>query len=398
MKKTSEVIRALRAPLTGIALAITTFAFAAQPVSESCQAIIDQYGVDPYDRSGLLHDGPVRTDASIFQAPVAEDMVWLHRGGPSKTLPENPRMIAEWEPVQGALVRYPLGIHVNAVKTIASEIATYVICSSGEQSSASSAFQRAGVNMDNIKFISAKTDSYWTRDYAPWWIEAGPEGSRKKYIVDVIYRRDRPNDDKVPSVVAGYLNMPTYYYMDYTCQGGNIMCDGAGVGASTDRIVDENKGKSLQSMITLGKNITGFNPYYVITDPNSTYIKHIDCWAKFIPGNKVLVKRIPQGSKDYNKVEKAAQEWAQRKNVNGEPFEVIRIDAPADGPYVNHVVINDRVLVPAVGSSADKIAIDQIQAAYGSDYRVIGVPAAPGKPWLGTDSIHCRVNTIPTLE
>ncbi len=59
------------------------------------------------------------------------------------------------------------------------------------------------------------------------------------------------------------------------------------------------------------------------------------------------------------------------------------------------------MLVPIITSEtspADKTALDQIKAAYGSSYRVIGVKAASGLPWLGTDSIHCRVNSIPVFS
>ena len=27
-----------------------------------------------------------------------------------------------------------------------------------------------GVNMNNVEFIIGPTDSYWTRDYGPWWV------------------------------------------------------------------------------------------------------------------------------------------------------------------------------------------------------------------------------------
>ena len=30
-----------------------------------------------------------------------------------------------------------------------------------------------GVNMDNVDFVIGPTDSYWTRDYGPWWIVDG---------------------------------------------------------------------------------------------------------------------------------------------------------------------------------------------------------------------------------
>ncbi|OQA38414.1 MAG: Peptidylarginine deiminase precursor [Acidobacteria bacterium ADurb.Bin340] len=356
----------------------------------------------PYDLRGLTID-PGPNEPSIYPEPTREERIHLERAVASATLPENPRMIAEWEPVQGALIRYPLGISVDAVKTIASELPVYVLCSSSSQSSASSAFRNGGVNMANITFITAATDTYWTRDYAAWWVECGPAGNRTVAPVDVIYRANgvRPNDDRVPAVLASHFNLPTYYPLSYVCQGGNVMTDALKAGASTDRILDETPSQTLGQMQQKAKATCGLDPYHVMEDPAypEDYIKHIDCWAKFIPGNKVLVKRVPSSSSFYQRFEAAASAWSSRTNAAGQRYTVIRIDGNDSSPYVNHVILNDRVLVPLVGNTTlDSKAISQIQAAYGSSYRVVGVKAASGLPWLGTDSIHCRVNAIPVLK
>ena len=31
----------------------------------------------------------------------------------------------------------------------------------------------ADVNMNNVEFVVGSTDSYWTRDYGPWWVVDG---------------------------------------------------------------------------------------------------------------------------------------------------------------------------------------------------------------------------------
>lgn len=399
----------LGSPLTGgVAAALTLFMIGCsvdQPASEATPRDPEKTQAaapssSPYDLRGLTID-PGPTEPTRYATPGPDDLVHFSRATPTTNPPEKPRMIAEWEPVQGAVVRYPLGISVDAVKQIASELPVYILCSSSQQSAASSAFKSGGVNMNNIKFVSCATDSYWTRDYSAWFVEAGPANDRKIELVDVIYRADgqRPNDDKVPGVLAGYFSMSSYRQLNYVCQGGNITGDGGYAGVSTDRILDENQSKSLSQLQAMAKSMLGLNSYYSVTDPAypADYIKHIDCWAKFIPGNKVLVKRVPAGSSDYTKFEQAAKDWTTKTDANGQKYQVIRIDCPVDGPYVNHVILNDRVLVPAKGIAADNVAIQQIQAAYGSSYRVIGVKAASSAPWLGTDSIHCRVNSIPVL-
>ncbi|MCH8067752.1 MAG: hypothetical protein IID16_00560 [Candidatus Marinimicrobia bacterium] len=78
--------------------------------------------------------------------------------------------IAEFERMQGVLIRYHLGISINIVKEIAEDVIVYCLVTSALQSSAQTAFTNAGVNMDNVEFVIGSTDSYWTRDYGPWWV------------------------------------------------------------------------------------------------------------------------------------------------------------------------------------------------------------------------------------
>jgi agmatine deiminase len=317
-----------------------------------------------------------------------------------KSAPVNPRMIAEWEPMKAAVIRYPLGIPMNLVKLLADEDQVCVILSTSLESTATNSFKTAGVKMDNIKFIKAATDSYWTRDYSAWWVMVGSTGERHCEVVDPMYYPERTNDDNIPKVLADYLNKKTYYPLNMYVEGGNMMTDGIKVGTSTNRVLDKNS-QSADSLKKLTGSILGFSPYNIIDDTTGTYIKHIDCWAKYIAENKVLVRRVPQRSSAYQKTEEAAKNFANTKNGNGVPFTVYRVDTPSDQPYVNHLVLNKRVFIPITGStpsSADKTALAQIQEAYGSDYKVVSVPQDYSHQWLPTDSLHCRVNSIPDFD
>jgi agmatine/peptidylarginine deiminase len=353
----------------------------------------------PYDLRGLTIDPGANEPANYAKGEPSAGAKAAVAG-----VPAAPRMVAEWEPVRGALIRYPLGVSVECVRLIASELPVYVLCSSSSQTAAANAFRSGGVDMSKVKFITATTDTYWTRDYAPWWITEGPANARVVRPVDVIYRPNgvRPNDDKVPQAVAAYFGIP-YYALSFVAQGGNVMTDGEWAGASTDRVGDENPSLTLDAIRAKAEETLGVDPYYVTADPSypADYIKHIDCWSKFISPTTVLVKRVPSSSSYHSKYEAAAAQWASRADADGNAYRVVRIDGAEDAPYVNHVILNDRVFVPMLTGAndpADKLALEQIQAAYGPSYRVIGVLAAPGLPWLGTDSIHCRVNSIPAAS
>ena len=74
-----------------------------------------------------------------------------------------PRFVAEFEPMQGVMIRYPLGIPTSLVAQMSNNCHVYCIVSASQQSSAQSTFQSAGVNMSNLTFVNASSDSYWVR-------------------------------------------------------------------------------------------------------------------------------------------------------------------------------------------------------------------------------------------
>ena len=102
------------------------------------------------------------------------------------------RNIAEFERMSGALIRYPLGISLEIVRELAEDIKVYCLVSPSQQNNAISSFENANVNMNNVEFILGSTDSYWTRDYGPWWVV---DGSGDVSVVDFTYNRPRPNDN-----------------------------------------------------------------------------------------------------------------------------------------------------------------------------------------------------------
>ncbi|MDD4395836.1 MAG: peptidyl-arginine deiminase, partial [Bacteroidales bacterium] len=89
--------------------------------------------------------------------------------------PEAPIInIAEFQPMQGVLVRYPFGIPVSLIAAM-SQIVTVTtsISSANQQTTVENIYRSNGVNMNNVDFVIANTDSYCTRDYGPWMIIYG---------------------------------------------------------------------------------------------------------------------------------------------------------------------------------------------------------------------------------
>ena len=298
------------------------------------------------------------------------------------------RNVAEYERMQGALIRYPFGLSTDIIVELSEDITIFCLVSSGQQNSALSAMENGDVNMDNVEFVVGATDSYWTRDYGPWWVV---DGDRNMSIVDFTYNRPRQNDNDAPFKVSNHLDVP-YYASDVVHAGGNYMTDGLGTSASSDLVYVENTIPD-EEVLTRMQDYYGIDTYHVMDDPNNTYIDHIDCWGKYLSPTKVLIREVPDSHPQYDEIEETAGYFSSSLNEWGEPWELYRVWTPGNQPFTNSFIVNGKVLVPVTGGSWDDDALAVYEDAM-PGYEVLGFSGT----WESTDALHCRVKGIPDLE
>ncbi|MCD8480276.1 MAG: agmatine deiminase family protein [Candidatus Cloacimonetes bacterium] len=220
-----------------------------------------------------------------------------------------------------------------------------VIClvsSNSTMNSATTAFTNAGVNMDRVSFMIAATDSYWTRDYSPWFIF---DGNGDYGVVDFRYNRPRPNDNMIPQLYAQQYDLP-YYGMSLYQTGGNYMTDGINTAAQTDIAYSENS-NNIHNVNTKMQEYLGITSLHVLPDPNNTYIDHIDCWGKFLAPDKVLIRSVPSSHAQYNAIEATAAYFAGINSAWGYPYRVYRVYTPNNQPYTNSLILNNKVFCTA---------------------------------------------------
>ena len=305
-----------------------------------------------------------------------------------------PRFVAEFEPMQGVMIRYPLGIPTSLVAQLSNNCMVYCIVSSGYQNQAQSSFQGAGVNMDNVTFVNAQTDSYWVRDYGPWYIFE----DRQPAIVDNIYNRPRPNDDNISGVFANFWSIPMYG-MNLQHTGGNMMEDGRGHGVSDDLVLSEN-GNNEENVRNKMRDYLGIDPYHITIDPQGDYIAHVDCWGKYLAPDKILIARLPQNNSHYADYEEVAEYFANTNCCWGYPYRVYRVDEPGGytlAPYTNSLILNKTVYVPLGTNSTynnDALAVYQ-EAMPG--YEIVGVNGGSAG-WENTDALHCRTRGVMDFD
>ena len=306
-----------------------------------------------------------------------------------------PRFVAEFEPMQGVMIRYPLGIPTSLVAQLSNNCRVYCIVSSSQQSQAQSSFQSAGVNMSNVSFVNASTDSYWVRDYGPWYIFE----DREPAIVDNVYNRPRPNDDNISGVFATYWDIPMYG-MNLQHTGGNMMEDGRGHGVSDNLVLQENSNNETNVRNKM-RDYLGIDPYHITIDPQGDYIAHVDCWGKYLAPDKILIARLPQNNSHYADYEEVADYFASTNCCWGYPYRVYRVDEPGGNtlaPYTNSLILNKTVYVPlGSNSNYNNQALAVYQEAM-PGYEIVGVTNNTYNGWENTDALHCRTRGVMDFD
>ncbi len=305
------------------------------------------------------------------------------------------RNIAEFEPNEAAIIAYSgeFGIPTTLIRDLTNDTKLIVITSSSNKSSCTNTLQGiSGINMNNVQYLVTNVDSYWARDYTGWFIA---DGNNKVGIIDFVYDRPRPNDDAIPTKQANFLNIPVYN-MPVTHTGGNWMCDGMGVGTCTDLVWDENTNMTHAQIDQYMLDYLGISKHWVINDAQGQYIKHIDCFGKFLAVDKVLIDSVPTSDSRYSAYQAAAAYYANKDCSYGYKYKVYRpfTASSANGePYSNSFICNNKVYVALKGTANDTKAMNVYKAAM-PGYTVTGYLGSSATPWLPTDALHCRVHEV----
>ena len=298
------------------------------------------------------------------------------------------RHCAQWEPAKGVLIQYDgafFALTYDLITSFSEELIVYVICEESDELDAHDDMSAAGVNMANVEFINCTTNSQWVRDYGPEPIFTnGLSG-----LVDHIYNRPRPDDDVVSWELGTEFGV-SVYGTDLVTSGGNFMSDGHGIAFSTDLILDENATLTYEDISLVMNEYLGITQYNIVPDISDEGIHHIDCWAKLLNEETILVKEVWPDHPDYAAIEANVVTLQAMTNCYGRPYNIVRvycgkIRQNTAACYTNSIILNDRVFVPLFDIDEDAAALTTYEAAM-PGYEVLGFTGS----WLSDDAIHCR--------
>ncbi|QOJ28159.1 MAG: agmatine deiminase family protein [Ignavibacteriales bacterium] len=320
------------------------------------------------------------------------------------------RTMAEWEELQGIIITWTSQTTIlrQIVDYAQDEGKVYIVCS--DSNSVKSSLTSGGVPLTNVEFLIASFNSIWVRDYGPWAVYTNDADSL--YLVDWIYNRPRPLDDRVPETFASRYNIPLYQTTvspyDFVATGGNFMTDGHGTGFSSRLIVTENPNKTEAQIDTIVKRFMGIDRYIKMTVLPYDGIHHIDMHMKLLDDETLMVGQYPAGVSDGPQIEANLQYVLSNfKTAFGRDFKVVRIPMPPDGSgrypssggqyrtYTNSVIVNKTVIVPTYELKYDTTALRIYREAM-PGYRVVGINC---NSIIGqSGAIHCITKEIGVDE
>ena len=436
----------------------------------------------------------------------------------SANIPDR-RVVAEWEPALGTMIRWPLGIPASLVVELSIDDIIYVLIeTNNQQNQAINNFNNWGVNLSNVVFVNTDTYSHWTRDHGPqfligrgYWkvinqefngypVENGCEHEEQECEESMILfdclgiefcnnqpqyasegydcyinndlcedfngdgqimdwlgdgycddgnwgldfmcdeyswdcgdcgdaiaddngycdnrfqesNRNQINGRPIPSSSRGWeedddTNIDFANMMNWDIQnlplywtGGNFMTDGYGMGFSTELMVNENNISHDEFKSIIYQNLH-IDEYIIFDNPNIESIQHIDCMAKLVNPETIIIKQVAESSPEYECIEDFAESFYNLNTFYGRPFKIYRIFCPTidGGPwetnpvasYTNSLILNHKVLVPQFGIVQDLLALQVYQEAM-PGYEVIGFDGTSGNPWYAEDALHCRTMGI----
>jgi agmatine deiminase len=333
------------------------------------------------------------------------------------------RVVAEWEPATGTLIAYPFQIPDQLLAELASAGRLFVLVPPDQTEAALAAVKAAGVAPEKVTLIPTTTRTPWTRDYGAHTV-VRPDGSAAlvdaDYIETPIFERgappvhlgqelrypDRsPEDDRTPQDVAQALGLPRIPIQAFVT-GGNFLVDGRGTAFTTVAFLDENRTRLGDDELRRRLRLElGIERLVVLENTEPVGIQHIDCWLKVLDPGRLLVKRVPADHPESAPIERSVALLSKLRSGLGRPYEILRIDCPAYGTYVdpvigrpiallpaytNALILNKSVFVPLFGCASDEKALATWREAM-PGYRVVGIAYAGWKPY---DALHCRTRAV----
>lgn len=334
--------------------------------------------------------------------------------------PEFPvRTMAEWEEIEYLVIRWTPSFQNILLQIVEAAVEECKVLITTENPGAVTSYLTSnGVDMTNVEFLDAPSNSIWIRDYAGNTVYTNDVEERA--LVDWIYNRPRPLDDQMPTFHANYTNSPIYITNsgsnDLVNTGGNFMSDGMGNAFASKLVLEENEAgnpygvtpKTEADIDNIMLEYQGISNYIKMDQVPYDPIDHIDMHMKLLDEETILVSKYPPGVADGPQIEANIDYViATFQSPFGTDYKIEWIDAPpstgGDHPdtgglyrtYTNSVFVNGTVIVPTYRPEVDNEALALYEELL-PGYNIVGIDVDnSGENLISLNgAIHCISHAI----
>ncbi len=344
------------------------------------------------------------------------------------------RMPAEWERHEATWLAWPHNpedwpgkfqtipwVYAEIVRLLsARELVHILVDDARAEQRASGILERAGANLDQVRFHIWPTDRVWTRDSGPIFVR-NAEGrvaiTNWRFNAWAKYD-DWRLDDLVPSHVAALLGLPEWQptvEMEngakhrLVLEGGSIDTNGAGILLTTEEcllseVQQRNPGVSraqlerafseflgMDQVIWLNRGVAGDDTH-----------GHVDDISRFVgPATIVTAVEPDRCDANHEPLAENLQRLKAARTMDGKQFTLVELPLPRPvvfrgqrlpASYANFYLANNLVLVPTFHDPNDRVALNILAEVF-PEREVIGIHAVDLVWGLGT--LHCMTQQQP---
>lgn len=333
------------------------------------------------------------------------------------------RFPAEWEAQSSVLVAWPhagtdWADRLDQVESTYVALAqavtarqSLVVCvaDAALRDHAATRLQRAGVDLDQVRFVRARYDDTWLRDSGPISLV----GDAGYLLLDFRFtgwggKFQAGNDDQLVAQLmqAGLFQDARSERVEFALEGGAIETDGAGTLLSTWHCLSErHPGLSPAEVEAVLGPALRQSRFLWLRDGHlegDDTDAHIDTLARFAAPDAI----VHQGCDDPDDSHHAplaamAAQIAAFRDADGRPYRTFELPWPAPildqgrrlaASYANFLIVNGAVLMPAYDDPADVRAAEVLAEAF-PGREIVPVPCRP-LIWQN-GSLHCITMQLP---
>lgn len=339
-----------------------------------------------------------------------------------------PHKVSDWPGKFGAIP----WVFCEIVRHLVGRERVRILVTGATESQARRQLAAAGVGLEWVDFVRAKSNRSWTRDYLPSFVVqrsgAGTKARRQSEEMAAVKWRfngwarypDHEWDDAAGGKAAEYLGLPLLQpettvrgkARRVVLEGGAYDVDGEGTLLTSEACLlsgryarnrplsrelleatlSEHLG--IEQVIWLGEGIEGDDT-----------AGHVDDFVRFVrPGVVVLCQEPNRRDPNHGALRAARERIAGARDARGRRLRVVELPMPAPvfqgkqrlpASYANFYIANGVVLVPTFNDPADREALGILRELF-PERQVCGIHARDLVLGLGT--LHCSTQQEPVAS